>query len=75
MKSLNILAALATATLLIGCNQTAEAPAADVAPVVEAPAEAPPAEGAPPAEEVPPAEVPAEGAPVDAAPPAEAPAQ
>lgn len=69
MKSLNILAAFATATLLIGCNQNAEAPVVDEAPAVEAPAEAPPAEVAPPAEEVPPAEVP----PAEV-PPAEAPA-
>jgi hypothetical protein len=54
MKSLKILAALATATLLVACNQ-ASAPAP--APAPEAPAAAPaaPAEPAPPpAEAAPP---------------------
>ena len=65
MKSLNVLAALATATLLIGCNNN-EAAAPDEQPAAEAPAfEAPPADLAPPAD-YPPADAgvpPAEGMP------------
>jgi 2-oxoglutarate dehydrogenase E2 component (dihydrolipoamide succinyltransferase) len=67
MKSLKVLAALATATFLVACNQNgpAPAPADNAAPPAAAPAE--PAPAAPPADQTPPA-APAEPAPAAPAP-------
>jgi hypothetical protein len=57
MRSLKVLAILATATFLFACNQNApapaEAPPAAVPPAAEAPPPEPPPAEAPPAEPAP----------------------